>query len=212
MNPIFVTWAKAPEIVGGCESGGCESIFKDLANNLNGMLLTYPFGNTLFTVPGMPTNFKYVEEFKSWILDDVLKKMLKDEKRPVVANCGTINIWKKHKTKIINIFNDPYRLAQETMIKNGSCEIYFPHVVKKLVELQKKSAKGAFNIAVSKIAKKAMEKEGIKCKMIIEHGVDDKFFKPLNKEKLRKKYGISNDAKVGVFVGLVRRYNMDIGF
>ncbi len=198
MKPLFVTWAKMPEVV-----GGCESIFQDLSDNLNGELVTYPFGNRVFRVEGMPDTLRYIEEYKSWMFDDVLSRMLKDmPNSPIIANCGTINIWKKHNTRIINIFNDPYKIAQNTMLKHRSQLLYYPHIIEKLTELQIKSAEGAINVTVSKVAKKGMEEIGIECDGIIEHGVDDKLFKPMDKYELREKYGIEG-KKIGLFVGLV---------
>ena len=197
MKPLIVTWAKMPETV-----GGCESIFQDLANKLDGKLITYPFGNSFPYIKGMPSNFKTIEEYKSWIFDDMLHKELLKEKKPIIANCGVVNIWRKHDTKIINIYNDPYALAQEVMVKNRSKFIYNHNFISYMADMQKVSAKGAYNIAVSNIAKEAMEKIGIKCDNVIEHGVDATLFKPMSKVKLRKKYGIDASAKVGIFVGI----------
>lgn len=192
---FFVTWAKMPEVV-----GGCESIFKDLADNLNGELLTYPY-KRVFQTKDMPTNFQFHEEYKSWMFDDILNKMLKDNPNtPIVANAGCVNIWKKHNTRIINLFNDPYRKAQKTMKEHGSKFFYLDAVVNRLSDLQKIAAEGAINVAVSKIMKEAMKDEGIKCNGIMKHGVDGKLFCPLNKTDLKEKYGI--EGKVGLFVGL----------
>ena len=186
--PLFVTWAKQPEVV-----GGCESIFQDLAQNLKGKLVTYPYGDMLISFPDMPTNLEFMEEYKSWAFDEYIERYLIDyPNTTIVANCGSINIWRKHETKIINIFNDPYKKAQEVMLKERSISLYVPKLVNKLTELQKKAAKNAINIAVSKIAKEGMEDIGIKCDGIIEHGVNSNFFRPLNKDDLREKYNVDS--------------------
>lgn len=200
MNPVFITWNKMPEVV-----GGCESVFQDLSSNLDGKLVSYPFGNKVYQVEGMPEGckgFKFFEDYKSWMFDDMISKMLVEyPNTPIIGNAGAMNIWKKHDTKIINLFNDPYRKAQKVMREKGSRSIYIQSLVDHLTELQKRSSEGAKNIAISKIMREAMQDEGIECHKVIEHGVDSSAFRPLSKTGLREKYGVFA-SKIGIFVGI----------
>ena len=68
-----------------------------------------------------------------------------------------------------------------------------------LIELQKKAEK-TIKVATSSFMKKDMEKIGFTPDEIISNPVDIDFFKPGNKEELRKKYKIP-DKRVGIWVG-----------
>ena len=176
-----------------------QSILKNLSDNLNGEIVTYPY-DRVYQFNGMPKMI-IEEDSKSWALDLVINKYLKTHpKTPVIANLGTVNIWNKHTTKIINIFNDPYMKAQDVLRKYSKF-CYMDGLVQRMTELQIRASKGAINVAISKVTKDAMKDLGIKCDKVIEHGVDDKIFRPFDKD-LRKKYNIPLGKRIGLFVGI----------
>ena len=190
---LFVSWAKNPDIV-----GGCETIFGDLTKEIGGEFLSYPFGNSPPSDPNIPA-FEFIEEYKAWYFDSVIDKSKADI---VVANCGTVNVWKKHgNIKIVNVYNDAYIKAQIAMIKAGYSACYNPRGILKLSEMQIKSSSGAVNVAISNITCEAMKDLGIRCDRIIEHGVDSNLFKPMDKEEMKAKHDL-HGKKIGIFVGI----------
>ena len=190
----FVNWNALPKSV-----GGCETVFASLQKELGGEHVVYPFGAS--TPPGAP-KMMFIEEYKSWYFDSVLAETA-SESDIIIANCGIVNVWKKQKAKVINIYSDAYIRSQIEIIKTNYPESYNPLGILRLSEMQIRSAKGAFNVAVSMAAKKAMEELGIKCHAVIEHGVNPKFFRQVPKDKARKELGLDN-GPVGMFIGLMQ--------
>jgi len=94
----------------------------------------------------------------------------------------------------ITIFGNPYKSLSEVF--DFGREYW-----KGMIYLQKK-AKNTIKVANSNFSANDMKKIGLIPDKIIPNPVDINFFKPLNKEELRKKYGIPKNKRIGMWAGI----------
>ncbi len=195
MRLLLCNWTKHSELL-----GGCESLFRDLegvAKDIKPKMVTFSHANAVLGLNLEKKNMGFFECEASHIIDRYCRNYLNIfPKTNIISNAGIVNIWYKNKNTT-NIFNDPYEFITKEMLRRGL------HGAKEYNRygmiahnMQVKSAEGARNIAISGFMENEMKKAGVEIDRTIRHGIDTEVFKPMDRENLRKKYGIPDDKKV----------------
>ena len=179
--------------------GGQESFFSELGKVLDAKQVSFEQAKKSLMAPDVETGFHIV--YKGHIIEKYLGKYETLFKPDLIIKNSGIGGFENIKTPQIVVFQDPFYSIQKFMVDkkifDSKMEFYSA-----CVDLQRRTGNQAHkNVAVSDFMKQEMGLFGIKCDKVIKHGIDIELFKPLkNKEKLRKKYGIPKDKKVGIMV------------
>jgi len=152
-----------------------------------------------------PQNMGFFEVSGSIVLDKYVsdyEKLFNPELIIKNSLCGT---FMNHETPMISVIANNYIREPEIMFKNKFLDSFnywrqrYGFVFLQKTNLYRK--KGFEVVAISKQIAEDYKKEfGVECK-IIENGVDIDKFKPMDKERLKEKYGVPKDKKVGVWCG-----------
>lgn len=152
------------------------------------------------TAGGVETRMEYLNKiFPNSILSSV-KNDMSGEPHDLVIRDAACKI-DSNKPQI-TIFGNPYATLSEHF--NSKSYLHYSNL--------RINTKDTIKVANSKFMKEDMKKIGLIPDYIIPNCVDINFWKPLNKKKkLRKKYHIPINKKVGIFVGnkiRVKNWNM----
>jgi len=172
-------------------AGGTESRYQYLKQVFpDAELISYA---DLFHKGKINVEYKVKEAAKK--MDEYYIKRYKENKNILIIRDASVGgILDTSHIPQITIFANPYKSLSE--IFDFGKEHW-----EDLIELQKK-AKNTLKIATSNFMAKDMEKIGLIPDKIIHNPVDIDFFKSLkNKKRLRKKYKIPQNKKVGIWVG-----------
>lgn len=186
--------------------GGCETFFSNLQDMINeagheAKLVSFNQAKTVLGIGLEKSSMGFFEAEASHIIDRYCKLYLElFPETKIISNAGITNFWYKH-PQTLQVFNDPYKATMDKLLRLGwyGAPAYnkFSNI---LVLMQKGSAQGATNIAVSDFMANEMEKSGIIADKVIPHGIDLGMFRSMeNKEELREKYGIPKDAVVAIW-------------
>ena len=208
MENLLVNWTKINEI-----RGGCESLFNDLKNAIpNSRLVGYSDAAKNAELMLSIDSLGYGKEpSAAYIIDEYINYYnLLNGNISVVSNAGIAGVWFKPKYRLINIFNDPYKVIFPVLTRltspdaqmramNVAHQIKYSKIATRMQIIAGERAEK--NICVSEYMKKIYEEMGVKNLEVIHPGVDFNVFKPLNnKDAIREKYGIPKDKKVIISV------------
>jgi glycosyltransferase involved in cell wall biosynthesis len=200
MRFLLANWTSIDET-----KGGCESVFDDLRKLITGMgheakAVSFDKAKVVMGLGMERKDMNFFEAEASHVIDRYCHQYLKlYPGTRIISNAGVTNFWYKN-PNTTNIFNDPYRTIVDRLLRLG---VYGSPTYNKIgnicVLMQKEGGKGARNIAVSDFMADEMERIGVRPDRTIAHGVDTERFKPMDKEKLRKKYGVPDGVPVVVW-------------
>jgi len=174
--------------------GGQESYFSELSKILGAKMVSYKLADKVLRYFDQTDTFmrgQTIERYLKWY-EDLFDLDL------IIKNSG-IGGFTRLKTPQIIIFQDPFCsiLAKglEYSFFSG-CEFYLSQI-----ELQRRTAKQGFRVAVSNFMRRDMELNDIKCDKVIEEGIDVEKFKPAkNKKEIKKSHNLPLDKKIGIAV------------
>ncbi len=178
--------------------GGVESFFSELGEVLDAKQVSFDQAKKSLMAPDVETGFQIV--YKGHIIEKYLSKYESLFKPDLIIKNSGVGGFNNLKTPQIVVFQDPFYSIQKFLIDrkifDSKMEFYSA-----CVDVQRRTGNQAYkNVAVSDFMKYEMGLYGIKCDKVIKHGIDINQFKPLDKEKLREKYNIPKDKKVGIMV------------
>jgi len=165
---------------------------KSISYNLCENVLQYNLFPNMSTSPHI---------YQSYVMGEYLKRYEElFDLELIIKNAG---IWNESilKTPQIVVFQDPFYSIQKFFMDIGvffgKSEHYGAYI-----ELQRRTAKQAVKtVAVSNFMKRDMERNDIKCDIVIPEGVDTEMFKPSDdKDRLKRMHKIPTDKKIGIAV------------
>ncbi len=172
--------------------------FNSLSNVLNAKQVS---SDSAAKALGLAPNHGFGPVFMGRIIDQYLKEYEKLFPLDVIVKNSAVGGYFDLKTPVVTVFQDPYDTISKIMYHYGYALPKIEHY-NACVDLQRRTGeKSVCNVAVSKFMQAYMKRIGVKCHKVINEGVDMQKFKPFGeKEALRRKWGISNDKKVGLAV------------
>jgi len=191
---IIANWHLKEEL-----KGGQETFFYELSKILNAKRISYWSCENVL----QKNFFKEFElrpcVYQGYVIESYLKKYENlFDLNLIIKNSG-VGGYEEFKTTNVIIFQDPFYSIQKFFLDRG---IFFGEFLYNAsLDLQRRTAKQGWTVAVSNFMKEDMKLNDIICDKVIEEGVDIEKFKPVeNKEELKRSHNLPLDKKIGIAV------------
>lgn len=183
--------------------GGVQTVFYELSKILpKTTTLSFFDVAKVLRADMNPQNYPFFELDVSYLIDHYLKEYEKIFKPDFIIRNSIVGTFHKPNAKQICVIQDNNISGPDILRESRLYSLVsYLKFRKSYAYLQKTTIDNSdVCVAVSKNIARDYEKEfSIKPK-VIYNGVDTDFFKPMDKEKLREKYGIPKDKPVGISV------------
>ena len=197
MNRI-VDFYKTPEIL-----GGVQTMLDELAKILpNTKQMSFLDVAKAFSIEYDPYKYNFFELETSYVIDKYLEMYEKVFKPDFIIKNSTVGTFTKPKSKRVCIIQDNNISGPEIIYRSRLFNmVSYLKFRRSYTYLQKTTIENSdVCVAVSKnIAKDYGKEFGITPK-VIYNGIDTKLFRPMEKARLREKYGVPKDVPVGISV------------
>jgi len=183
--------------------GGVQSVFDDLAEALPNTKILSAFDVAKMSGYGMKvTDYNFFELETSYMLDAYLKLYEMIFEPDFIIRNSIVGTFYRPKSKQVCVLQDNNITGPNTIYKNSMYNIIsYLKFRRSYLYLQERTIKNSdVTVAVSRDIARDYERElGVKAK-VIHNGIDTNIFRPMDKEKLRKKYNVPSDRPVGVSI------------
>ena len=191
---IIANWHLKEEL-----KGGQETFFYELSKILNAKRVSYWSCENVL----QKNLFKGFELrppiYQGYVIESYLKRYEDLFDLDLIIKNSGVGGYEKFKKQNVIIFQDPFYSIQKFFIDRG---MFFENFwqYNASLDLQRRTAKQGWTIAVSNFMKEDMKINDIMCDKVIEEGVDIEKFKPENKDEIKKSHNLPTDKKIGVAV------------
>ncbi|MHA1852571.1 MAG: glycosyltransferase family 4 protein [Candidatus Heimdallarchaeaceae archaeon] len=183
--------------------GGVQTMFDELSKILpRTKPLSFFDVAKAFRAEIDPYKYTFFELDISYLIDMYLKVYERIFKPDFIIKNSTVGTFFKINAKQICVLQDNNIRGPKILYDNNLYDVMsYIKFRKSYVYLQKTTIENSdVCVAVSKnIANDYRKEFGVKPK-VIYNGIDTDLFKPMNREKLREKYGIPKDKQVGISI------------